>query len=183
MSDAEPSAKLTFKGKTYDLPVIQGALGPDVIDISKLYAEGKVFTFQGIGGVTASRPLLGFIPPQAPSTASLRVVNQARNPVLVYSLDRYGGWNWEAELPPGRAFSATAAVGQRWRVTNLTNIEMESITIRPGPNSIAINAAPAIRFTGVQNEKQIQIFRSMPALIHWCRIGIRTTNDATGCRA
>ena len=45
MSDAEPSAKLTFKGKTHDLPVIKGALGPDVIDISKLYAEGKVFTF------------------------------------------------------------------------------------------------------------------------------------------
>ena len=45
MTDAEPSAKLTFKGKTYELPVIKGALGPDVLDISKLYAEGKVFTF------------------------------------------------------------------------------------------------------------------------------------------
>ena len=45
MSDAEPSANLTFKGKTYDLPLIKGALRPDVIDISKLYAEGKVFTF------------------------------------------------------------------------------------------------------------------------------------------
>ncbi len=45
MSDAEPSATLTFKGKTHDLPVKKGALGPDVIDISKLYAEGKVFTF------------------------------------------------------------------------------------------------------------------------------------------
>jgi citrate synthase len=45
MTDAEPSAKLTFKGKTYELPVIKGALGPDVIDISKLYAEGKVFSF------------------------------------------------------------------------------------------------------------------------------------------
>jgi citrate synthase len=45
MSDAEPSAKLTFKGKTYELPVKKGALGPDVIDISKLYADGKVFTF------------------------------------------------------------------------------------------------------------------------------------------
>jgi citrate synthase len=45
MTDAESSAKLTFKGKTHDLPVIKGALGPDVIDISKLYAEGKVFTF------------------------------------------------------------------------------------------------------------------------------------------
>ena len=45
MSDAEPSAKLTFKGETFELPVIKGALGPDVIDISKLYSEGKVFTF------------------------------------------------------------------------------------------------------------------------------------------
>ncbi|MEP7172747.1 MAG: citrate synthase [Aestuariivirga sp.] len=45
MTDAEPSAKLTFKGQTHDLPVKKGALGPDVIDISKLYAEGKVFTF------------------------------------------------------------------------------------------------------------------------------------------
>jgi citrate synthase len=45
MSDAEPLAKLTFKGKTHDLPVKKGTLGPDVIDISKLYADGKVFTF------------------------------------------------------------------------------------------------------------------------------------------
>jgi citrate synthase len=45
MTDAENSAKLSYQGKTYDLPVIKGALGPDVIDISKLYAEGKVFTF------------------------------------------------------------------------------------------------------------------------------------------
>jgi citrate synthase len=45
MSDAEPSAKLTFKGKDYDFPVIKGALGPDVIDISKLYSDSKAFTF------------------------------------------------------------------------------------------------------------------------------------------
>ena len=45
MTDRENSAKLSYQGKTYDLPVIKGALGPDVIDISKLYAEGKVFTF------------------------------------------------------------------------------------------------------------------------------------------
>ena len=45
MTDAENSAKLSYQGKTYDLPVIKGALGPDVIDISNLYADGKVFTF------------------------------------------------------------------------------------------------------------------------------------------
>ena len=45
MTDAANSAKLSYQGKTFDLPVIKGALGPDVIDISKLYADGKVFTF------------------------------------------------------------------------------------------------------------------------------------------
>ncbi|MGB8315006.1 MAG: citrate synthase, partial [Aestuariivirga sp.] len=45
MSDAVNSAKLSYQGKTYDLPGIKGALGPDVIDISKLYSEAKIFTF------------------------------------------------------------------------------------------------------------------------------------------
>jgi citrate synthase len=45
MTDAEPSAKLTFKGQTYDLPVKKGSLGPDVVDISKLYADSKAFTY------------------------------------------------------------------------------------------------------------------------------------------
>jgi citrate synthase len=45
MTDAVPSAKLSYQGKTYDLPVIKGTIGPDVIDISKLYSDGKVFTF------------------------------------------------------------------------------------------------------------------------------------------
>jgi citrate synthase len=45
MTDAANSAKLSYQGKTFDLPVKKGTLGPDVIDISKLYGEGKVFTF------------------------------------------------------------------------------------------------------------------------------------------
>jgi citrate synthase len=45
MTDAENSAKLSYLGKTFDLPVKKGTLGPDVIDISKLYADGKIFTF------------------------------------------------------------------------------------------------------------------------------------------
>jgi citrate synthase len=45
MTDAENSAKLTFQGKSYDLPVIKGTIGPDVVDITHLYSEAKVFTF------------------------------------------------------------------------------------------------------------------------------------------
>jgi len=44
MSDSK-SAKLTFDGKEIDLPMYSPSAGPDVIDISKLYAQGDVFTF------------------------------------------------------------------------------------------------------------------------------------------
>jgi citrate synthase len=39
------TATLEFEGKSVNLPVRPGTLGPDVVDISKLYAEGKVFTY------------------------------------------------------------------------------------------------------------------------------------------
>ena len=46
-SHAKPggTAKLTFKDKSYDLPVLSGSVGPDVIDIRKLYAETDAFTY------------------------------------------------------------------------------------------------------------------------------------------
>jgi citrate synthase len=45
MTDADNAAKLTYQGKSYDLPVIKGSIGPDVVDITHLYSEAKVFTF------------------------------------------------------------------------------------------------------------------------------------------
>ncbi len=38
-------AKLSLNGKTYDLPVRKPTLGPDVLDIRKLYGESDVFTY------------------------------------------------------------------------------------------------------------------------------------------
>ncbi len=45
MSQTTPPAKLTFGDKVVDLPVQKGTLGPDVIDIRKLYAETDAFTY------------------------------------------------------------------------------------------------------------------------------------------
>jgi citrate synthase len=45
MADAADTATLTYNGKTYTLPVRHGTLGPDVVDITHLYSEGRVFTF------------------------------------------------------------------------------------------------------------------------------------------
>ena len=39
------AAKITISDQTHDLPLLHGTIGPDVIDISKLYAETGAFTF------------------------------------------------------------------------------------------------------------------------------------------
>ncbi|HKK35597.1 MAG TPA: citrate synthase [Paracoccaceae bacterium] len=43
--DSGRTATLTFDGKTLELPVYDGTLGPSVIDIGKLYAKSGAFTF------------------------------------------------------------------------------------------------------------------------------------------
>lgn len=45
VSDSTNSAKLTFNDEEIDLPIFSPKLGPDVLDIRKLYAQGDVFTF------------------------------------------------------------------------------------------------------------------------------------------
>ena len=45
MSEPTRTATLTLDGKTFDLPVHRPTVGPDVLDIRKLYAEADVFTF------------------------------------------------------------------------------------------------------------------------------------------
>ena len=45
MADAGKQATLNIGGQALDLPVKPGTLGPDVIDITKLYTTAKVFTY------------------------------------------------------------------------------------------------------------------------------------------
>ena len=45
MAETKKTATLTLDGKSYDLPVHSPTLGPDVLDIRKLYAQADVFTF------------------------------------------------------------------------------------------------------------------------------------------
>jgi citrate synthase len=46
-SSASPggTATLSYEGKSINLPVLEGSVGPDVIDIRKLYAETGAFTY------------------------------------------------------------------------------------------------------------------------------------------
>lgn len=45
MTDKPGIATLNFNGKTIEMPMHSPSLGPDVIDIRKLYAQGDVFTY------------------------------------------------------------------------------------------------------------------------------------------
>ena len=42
---ADKTAKLSLNGKSYDLPMMSPVMGPDVVDIRKLYDEADVFTY------------------------------------------------------------------------------------------------------------------------------------------
>jgi citrate synthase len=45
MTDTNKAATLTIDGKSYDLPILSPSVGPDVVDIRKLYAQADVFTY------------------------------------------------------------------------------------------------------------------------------------------
>ena len=42
---ADKQATLIYDNKTVDLPVLEGSVGPEVIDIRKLYAQTGAFTY------------------------------------------------------------------------------------------------------------------------------------------
>jgi citrate synthase len=45
MAEPTKTATLTFGDKSLSLPILKPTVGPDVIDIRKLYADGDVFTY------------------------------------------------------------------------------------------------------------------------------------------
>jgi citrate synthase len=45
MTDTKGTAKLSLDGKDYDFNVRKGSVGPDVIDVSKLYGQTGAFTY------------------------------------------------------------------------------------------------------------------------------------------
>ena len=62
MADPTKTATLTLNGTSYDLPVLSPTLGPDVLDIRKLYAQADVFTFDpGFTSTAACESAITFI--------------------------------------------------------------------------------------------------------------------------
>jgi citrate synthase len=62
MTESKQPATLTLNGQTYDLPVLSPTVGPDVLDIRKLYAQADVFTYDpGYTSTAACESTITFI--------------------------------------------------------------------------------------------------------------------------
>ncbi len=62
MVDTKTIAVLTLDGKAIELPVYKGSIGPDVIDINKLYGQTKAFTFDpGFTSTAACQSAITYI--------------------------------------------------------------------------------------------------------------------------
>ncbi|MFN7224074.1 MAG: citrate synthase [Paracoccaceae bacterium] len=62
MAETKKTATLTLDGKSFDLPVLSPTLGPNVLDIRKLYAEADVFTYDpGFTSTAACESAITFI--------------------------------------------------------------------------------------------------------------------------
>ncbi len=62
MSESNKAANLKFGETSLDLPMLSPTAGPDVIDIRKLYAEGRVFTFDpGFTSTASCKSKITFI--------------------------------------------------------------------------------------------------------------------------
>ncbi|MEM6620307.1 MAG: citrate synthase [Pseudomonadota bacterium] len=62
MTDTARTARLEFNDTVLELPIYSPTAGPDVIDIRKLYAEGKVFTYDpGFTSTAACDSAITFI--------------------------------------------------------------------------------------------------------------------------
>jgi citrate synthase len=62
MAESKKSATLTIDGQNYELPIFSPTVGPDVMDIRKLYAQADIFTYDpGFTSTAACDSTITFI--------------------------------------------------------------------------------------------------------------------------
>jgi citrate synthase len=62
MTETQKTAKLSLNGQDYELPIFSPTIGPDVLDIRKLYGQAGVFTYDpGFTSTAACESTITFI--------------------------------------------------------------------------------------------------------------------------
>ena len=80
MADSK-TIQLTSEGQTTELPILSGTMGPDVIDIRKLYAEKGLFTFDP--GFTSTASCTSTVTPEYCSTAVIRLSSWRKSVIFL----------------------------------------------------------------------------------------------------
>jgi len=104
--------------------------------------EGGIFTFKGLSDVRPVRPPLNlpFLPPSAPLSAPLVVVNRTGLTIRVYNVDRFGQWVWAANMIKGQTITLQARVGETWIAADFSNRVLGSNRISRGQNMFVVDS-------------------------------------------
>ena len=107
--------------------------------------EGQTFTFSGVQNPLPHR-FFG-LPgrPQYLTTAPVRITNNGPTQISAYSVDLYGAWRWQAEIPPGRTSTEVGIVGFDWILVNRAGAVVERFPINRGGNSVTLAGTPRRR--------------------------------------
>jgi hypothetical protein len=79
-----------------------------------------------------------YLPPGPGGLMRVRFENMSRTPLLLYHVDRWGGWTWMAFLEPFGVHEAATRAGEQWVATNRANTPLERVTIEPGMRRIPL---------------------------------------------
>lgn len=80
-----------------------------------------------------------FVAPGPGQLGRVRFENTSRRSLYLYSLDRWGGWNWTASLEPFGAYETSTRPGEEWVATDRANRVVEQVRIAPGMNRVTLN--------------------------------------------
>lgn len=78
-----------------------------------------------------------FAPPGPGQLSRVRFENTSRRSLYLYNLDRWGGWNWRANLEPYGVYEAATRPGEEWVATDRANRVIEQVRIAPGMGRVS----------------------------------------------
>ncbi len=129
--------------------------------------EAQIFTFAGVNNPRPPSRLLGLpIPAPYVSTATVQITNATTGPLYAYNIDRYGRWNWQAQIGVGRTTTDVGVIGQRWAVSTPSGVVVKEFTVAARDNQLIIGA-PLEVFTTLRIENNSRNPLAVYSLNYW----------------
>ena len=118
------TATLTVGNKTYDFPILSGTVGPEVIDIGKLYAQSGMFTYDpGFTSTASCQSKITYIDGDA-GILNIAATRSSSSPITATSSRPATFCSTESFRPPRKRRTLTIAspitpwFTSRWRASS-----------------------------------------------------------------